>query len=228
MKTFHRVRLLTRRAMDIVREEGLGTAVGRSFEYASASLFQAGAYYLYEHTMEERSEADFLPKIRDFTFRIVRTNREADELAAATGSDFRRRFVRARRCLDSGAIAFCVFVGERVVHIGYVGLTEEAKNTFDPLPYRVEFARKEACTGGTVTVPEYRGKGLMAYGYFKRFQFLLDNGITVSRNAVARDNVASQRVHAKFGPRTYAEAHHLKLLGWRLWRETPVGGSPGS
>jgi hypothetical protein len=228
VKAVDRVRLLVRRGTDILREEGLGTLAGRSLEYATASLFQAGTYYLYEHRIEERNEADFLPRIKDFTFRIVRTNEEADELAAATGSDFRRRFVRARRCLDSGAIAFCVFVGERIVHIGYVGLTEEAKRTVDPLPYRVDFSRKEACTGGTVTVPEYRGKGLMAYGYFKRFQFLLDNGITISRNAVAKDNVSSQRVHAKFGPKTCAEARYLKLFGWRLWRETPVRRSRSS
>jgi len=208
--------------MEIAREEGLRVAAGRSLKHATASLFRAGTYYLYEHTMRERDEADFLPRIKDFTFRIVRSNEEADELAAATGADFRRRFVRARRCLDSGAVAFCVFVGERIVHIGYVGLTEEAKRTVDPLPYRVDFSRKEACTGGTVTVPEYRGKGLMAYGYFKRFEFLLDNGIIISRNAVAKDNVASQRVHAKFGPKTCAEGRLLKVLGLQLWRETPV------
>lgn len=222
------VRLLVRRGTDILREEGLGTLAGRCLEYARPLLLEVGSYYLYEHTMEERDEADFLPRIKDFTFKIVRTNEEADELAAATGADFRRRFIGARRCLDGGAVAFCVFVGERIAHIGYVGITEKAKRTFDPLPYRVDFSRKEACTGGTVTVPEYRGKGLMAYGYFKRFQFLLDNGITTSRNAVTKGNVASQRVHAKFGPRTHAEGRLLKVLGLQLWRETPVSGNHSS
>jgi RimJ/RimL family protein N-acetyltransferase len=215
-----------RRVIDILREEGCGTLARRSFVLVRAWFFHYAGYYLYEHTMQERDETDFLPRLSDFTFRIIRTNQEADELAAATGSDFRRRFFRARSCLDSGAIAFCVFVGDRVVHIGYVGLSEEAKNTFDALPYEVAFSGNEACTGGTVTIPEFRGKGLMAYGYFKRFQFLLENGIATSRNVVAKSNIASQRAHEKFGPKRYAEARYVRFLGRRFWREMPLSDIP--
>ena len=205
-----------RRAKDIFQAEGLTPLLGRGFDFGRRWFFRYGNYYLYEHTLEERNEADFMPTIQDFIFRIIHTNQEGDELAAATGYDFRRRFVTARHSLDKGAIAFCIFVNGEIAHIGWVALSEEAKNTFDNLPYKVDFSNNEACTGGTETIPDYRGKGLMAYGYFKRFQFLREKGMIASRNAVSKGNIASQRVHAKFGPKICAEARYLKLLWWKF------------
>ena len=215
---------MLKRAKDILQTEGLKPLLTRGFDFVKVWFFEYGDYYLYEHTLEDGNEADFLPNIQDYTFKIISNNKEADELAAI-GSDFRRRFVSARRSLDKGAIAFCIFVKGEIVHIGFVAMSEEAKNTFDPLPYKVDFSNNEACTGGTVTVPEYRGMGLMAYGYFKRFEFLREKGIVVSRNAVAKSNIASQKAHAKFSPRVHAEAKHLRLLWWHFWKEKPLARS---
>jgi len=216
-----RLGVLFRRAKDILQTEGLRPLVSRGFDFAKAPFFQYGKYYLYQHTLEERNEADFMPRIQDFTIKIVCTQQEADELAATTGYDFRRRFVNARRSLDKGAIAFCVFVSGEIAHIGWVALGEEAKKTFDRLPYKVDFSNGEASTGGTVTVPKYRGKGLMAYGYLKRLQFLREQGVTASRNAVAVNNIASQKAHAKLSPKIYARARYLKLFWWNFWKEIP-------
>ena len=214
---------ILKRANDILRTEGLKTLLKRGFAFARVFFFDYGEYFLYEHPLlVERNENDYLPKIKDFTLKIISSNKEADELAAATGYDFRRRFVSARRSLDKGAIAFCIFVKGEIVHIGFVAMSEEAKNTFDPMPYKVDFSNNEACTGGTETVPEYRSKGLMGYVYFKRFQYLREKGKVLSRNAVEKSNIASQKSHAKFGPRLCAEARYLKLLGWRFWKEKPL------
>jgi hypothetical protein len=164
-----------------------------------------------------------MPRIDGLTFRIVRTNKEADELAAELGCDLRRRFVRARRCLDKSAIAFCFFANGEIAHIGWVALDEEAKTCFDPVPYEVDFRHGVACTGGTITVPKYGSRGLMTYGYVKRLQFLRELGWKASRNCVAVDNVASQKAQAKLGPRIYARARCLKLLGWRFLWQRPIG-----
>jgi RimJ/RimL family protein N-acetyltransferase len=214
--------LMLGRARAILQREGLIQLIERGFDYARRRLFLYGHYYIYEHTPEERNEADFMPRIQDFSFRIVRSNEEADELAAAIGCDFRRRFITTRKSLDKGAIAFCVFVDGEIAHIGLIAFSEEAKNTFDFIPYEVDFANNEVCTGGTETVDKYRGNGLMVYGYFKRFQFLREIGITTSRNAVNVNNIASQRAHARFGPKVYARIRYLKVLGWEFSKETPL------
>ena len=215
---------LARRAFDVWRTEGLMTVVGNGVRLVRPWLVQWQRCHLYEHAVtSERDEADFVPSAAAFRLEVIRGPREADALQAATGFDLRRRLVGARRSLQKGAIAFCVFVDGEFAHIGWVALSEEAKNTFDPLPYKVSFHHNEACTGGTETVPKFRSKGLMKYGYFKRLQFLKEKGISLSRNAVEIDNVASQKVHAKFGPRVYAEVRHLRLLQRTVYyRETPL------
>jgi len=214
--------VLLRRARDIIQTEGLKRLPGRGFRYLGHRIVTYADVYLYEHSLQERNEVDFLPRISDFTFKIVSSNEEADELAAVTGCDFRQIFGNARKGLEKGAVAFCVFVDGEIAHIGWAGMSKEAKNTFDPSPYRVDFSNGEACTGGTFTVSKYRGLGLMAYVYYKRFEYLRDKGFTVSRNAVAVDNIVSQKVHAKFSPRIRARARYLRLPGLDFRRETPL------
>ena len=213
---------MLKRAKDILKTEGLKPLLTRGFDFVKVWFFEYGDYYLYEYTLKERNEADFLPQIQDFTFKIISSNDEADKLAEAIGSDFRRRFVKARSMLDRGAITFCFFVKGEIAHIGWIALSEEAHKAVDNLPYRVDFLNHEACTGGVETIPRYRGEGLMAYGHFKRFEFLRGKGIIVSRNAVAKSNIASQKANAKFGARVYAEARHLRLLWWHFWKENPL------
>ena len=211
--------ILARRVDNILRNDGLIPLLARVLKYLFGSVFQCRTFYIYQHTMRERNEGDFLLKIQNFTFQIVSTNEQADELAAS-GFDLRSYSLNVKRRLEKGAIAFCIFVGRELAHVGWVAMSEEAKNTFDYLPYRVDFSNKEACTGGTLTIPKYEGKGLMMYGYFKRFQFLKERGKLVSRNAVVTSNIVSQKGHAKFGPKICGEAHYLKILWWKFWKET--------
>ena len=210
------------RAREVLREEGAGSVLKRGLPIVKSWFFEYGNYYLYEHILEDGNEADFLPKVRDFTFNIVSSNEEADALAQSTGVDFRKHFIDSRKRLEKGAIAFCVFIDGEAAHTGWVALNEEARKSVDSLPYEIDFANGEACTGGTGTLTKYRGKRLMVYGYFKRFQFLREKGVKISRNAVDVRNIASQRVHAKFNHKIYARARYLKILWWKSWKELPV------
>lgn len=212
------ISVLLGRAKDVLQKEGLIPVLRRGSALVASQFFQYENFYLHEHKLQERNEADFLPKLQDFTFKMVSSNKEADELASNIGIDFRKRFVDSRRRLDKGAIAFGIFVNGEIAHIGWVALSEEAKKAVDSLPFKVDFSNKEACTGGTATVPEYRGKGLMVYGYFKRLEFLRERGVILSRSSVAVDNIASQKAHARFSYKIYAEARYLRLLWWKLLR----------
>ena len=70
-------------------------------------------YYLYETdlqgTFRERTEAYVLPEIQNFTFKVVSTKQQADELEAE-GLEFRSQAANANDRLDKGAVAFCVFI----------------------------------------------------------------------------------------------------------------------
>lgn len=219
-----------KKSIDILRAEGPVALFrkGLGFSYwqlrrLTHFLVDYNVVFLYEHTLRERPESDFLPTMQDFTLKIVTTNQEADELAGNGFQDLRRNWRRAREGLEHGGIAFCIFTGRELVHVGWAAMNKRAKITFDSLPYRVGFSSGEACTGGTWTWPKYRGKGLMKYSYYKRFQYLREKGLKTSRNAVEVDNIASQKVHARFNPRIYARARYLRVGKWYLKKESPVG-----
>lgn len=210
-----------------MQTEGLITLLKRGLSFfVGRYIFQHESFYLYEHTFKERNEAEFLPRTKDFTLKIVSTKEQADELAAA-GLNIGSYSVNTRAALEKGATAFCILMGKDLASIGWVAMGEKAKNACDSLPYHINFSDKQACTGGTWTNPKYRGLGLMTYGYFKRFQFLKEKGLKSSRNAVVTDNIASQKVHAKFGPKIYAKARYLKILWWQYWKETPLKNEQG-
>jgi len=193
----------------------------RGFVFLAGYSFRYENYYLYEHTLEERDEADFLPKVQDFTFKIITTRQQADELVAA-GIDFGSHALNEKGGLDKGAVAFCFFINGELAHLGWVAMNEEAKNTFVSLPYQVNFSGKQGCTGSSWTHPRYRGRGLMVYCYFKRLQFLWERGFRSSRNIVGMTNAISRRAQIRLGPRMYAKARYLKILWWDSWRETPL------
>lgn len=145
---------------------------------------------MYEHTIKERNVVDFMPQVRDFDFRMIATNTEADELAKSMHFDFREHILNARERLNRGAAAFLIFIGGEFAYIGWAAPCEEAKKLLDARPYRVDFAGKQACTGGNFTFPKFRGEGLMTYGYFRIFEFLRQKGFSTSRNVVSIHNLA--------------------------------------
>ena len=214
--------VIWRRANDILRKEGLKEFLVLGSDFLAARLFKYEEYYLYEHTMKPKDEKAFLPATKNFTLRLIRTSEEADELAKTVGFDFRRRLIKGRERLDSGCIAFVVLVDGKLAHIGWVAIDEKGKKALDPLPYKIDFANRQACTGGTYTFPEFRDKKLMAYGYYERFEYLRKNGFTTSRNVVEANNIASQKTHAKFGPTVRGKAGLLIVLGLKFWKERPL------
>jgi RimJ/RimL family protein N-acetyltransferase len=216
------VAILLRAAADIVRTEGLFTMTVRAACFARRGLFTYTHMYLYELRICDRREGDFVPALLDVTCVRVHSNEEADELALGAGLDFRRYALNAKRHLDSGAIAHCVFHDGELVHMGWVGMSEEAHRSLWQPPYGVDFAGGEAFTAGGWTDPRYRRMGLAAHGYAQRIEFLRSRGIRVARAAVVADNVPSQRLVAKMGGKRYAEGRYLHLLRWRFWREEPL------
>jgi hypothetical protein len=219
------MRALYTRAQTVLREEGLTTTLRKVFNFFKRFMFRYEKVYLYQHSLIEREETDFLPRTNNFTVEIVSSNSQAAELAAR-GIDIHQLSTHAEKSLNKGGIAFCILVDSELAHIGWVALTEEAKNTIDDIPYHVDFPNGEACTGGTRTLPKYGRQGLMVYGYFKRLQYLREIGRVASRNAVAIDNIASHKAHARFKPKIYARGRLLKILGLQFWKQTSLDHEP--
>jgi len=217
----NRISWLLKRAKEILQTEGFIPLVRRGFSFVGNQLFSYRTYYLFEHTLKERNETEFFPKMQNFVLKMISATQELEELTGE-GFSFQSRYLTCRERLGRGAIAVCIFVDRELAHIAWFALTKEAKAIINEPPLRVDFSKNEACHGGTWTSPKYRGMRLAAYAGFKGFNYLWQKGMVVSRAAAAKDNAASERSYAMFGPRIYAEARHLKILWWESWKEKPL------
>ena len=201
---------LSIRVKNVLQSEGLVPLLRRGFAFLVDYFFKYETLYLYEYTMKERNEADFMPKVQNFTFQVVSTNQQANELAA-NGFDLRSFSIYARRRLDKGAIAFCILIGRELVHIGWVAMTEEAKNTFEPFPYRVDFLNKEACTGGTITIPKYEGKGVASLLKKAADKWFKDRKIEYIILDCFETNKHAMKIYEKWGFETRTRFMYKKL-----------------
>jgi len=186
--------------------------------------FRHETYYLSEHAADNirnLNEADFMPKIDDFVFKIISTNLMMDDLEAE-GLEFRLHDSNARKYLDKGAIAFCIFVGQELAHISWAAMTEEAKKSLGEPPYRVDFSSGEVCTTRSWTSPHYRRRGLGQYVAFQARQFLCENGKGLVRDRTSTGNIVSRQSYVRLGRKFYAEARYLKILWWESWKEKPL------
>ncbi|NQT31013.1 MAG: hypothetical protein HQ588_01640 [Deltaproteobacteria bacterium] len=211
------------RARYIYRSEGAISLLKRLFSYLFSYIFSYEEYYVLHHFVGELNEAEFPPEDNDLTFKLITSNKMADDWAKRTGFDFRDQVLHARQRLDAGAVAFCVFIQNQLAHNGWVGLNQKSKNSIDPQPFRVNFSEHQGCVGGAETAPKFRNKGIMAYNWVHINNYMKEQGITMLTSIVATDNIAVYKAHTGFpSVKISAEARHIKFLWWQYWKETPL------
>ena len=207
--------LLVRRVGAVLQEEGLFALLLVAFRRC---IFDCRRFYLYKHRHVVRDAAMFLPTLDGFDDYFVVSNDTADRLAEER-QDFRDIVPGARHALDRGAVAFCVYDGDELAHVGWLAMSAPARRALDHLGYDVDFESGEGWTGRAYTVRRYRRKGLLAYSCLRRLEYLLNSGVARSRAAVEMSNHGSHRTTMRFGPRVYATGCQLKLFCWRRWVE---------
>jgi len=216
--------VLLRTGKEILRTEGPVSLARRACDLASASFFERQTYDLYAHyppndrTLSEARPVSGLAHLRH---EIVTTNQQADDLEVE-GLEFRSSVNNARKRLDRGAVASCVFAGSELANVVWVAPTQRAKDSLNEPPFKVDFSKNEVWVGDGWTNPKYRRRGLRVYGHLKGTQFLLSRGITVSRYAIAKRNTASQMSTRKVDVHRYAEGRYVRLLRWKFCREIPL------
>jgi len=147
------------RAKLVCKTEGIVSLIRRGFIHLGLSLFSYGTLYLNRRPLVEENEADVLPSIQNITLKMITSNKQADELVADGFDDFRHHVSNSKRRLDSGAIAFCIFVGKEFASINWVAMDEKAQKSLVPIPFRINFL-VEALLEDIMTIPKYRRQGL--------------------------------------------------------------------
>jgi hypothetical protein len=206
------------RAWYIFKNEGVFSLFSKIF---TSYLFSCREYYLRQHFSTNLDKTVFLPRVRDVEFEVITSNKTADERARRTGFDFRNQVLHGRQRLDAGAIAFCIFIHNRLASITWLAPNQRAKNIINPLPFKVDFAARQQCSSGAETVTEYRGMGLMKYLWFQRNNYMIQHNIKMLIGTDATSNKAILKVQSAFPSRISARARYIRFLWWQYWKETP-------
>jgi len=222
----NRLTELFRRAEYILQTEGVIPLLRLGFTFVIGHFFQYGISYLTHNDLSfVGNEADFLPKLPDFTvnptFKIIATNKEAYELEAE-GIKFRSSTLNTRERLDNEAVAFCLLVGQELASVIWVGMTQRAKDILKEPPYQVEFSHGQVCMADQWTNLKYRGMGLGPYTARMTLQFLKKSGYSGIRGSVPVGNIASQRAASKQRIGLYAKARYIRIFWWKFWKEKPI------
>ena len=217
------MRSIVTRSRAIVEHDGLLTLFKSIFLFLAHRIFIYETYFLNETPLEgiETDPEKFLPDIPSLTYKFIQSNKEADELETRF-KDFRLYHLNARERLDSGAIAFCIFVGNEPAYICWMAMSETARQCIDKIPYAIEFTGKEAFMGGELTVLKYRRKGLKTYGVHLRNKFLKELGVTKKFSAITVRNKASLKALVGRKNFIYAKALYIKIFGWVFWKEVAI------
>ena len=216
---------VVRRAWPLVRTEGFSGLLCGLQRFVAALIrrvYRSEHSRLYELRIDEAGSLPADAPFERLKLHVIETVEDADRLTAQGYENTVLTIPHLARRLDSGAVAVCAFIGMEFASIDWMAFSEDAKRSFDRLPYRVEFESGEACTGGAFTVRRLRGHGIGTYRLSQELLYMRDRGCHVCRNAIPIDNIPSQRCVETFGARFGRIGHYRRVLWWTDWRETPV------
>ena len=215
----------------MLRKEGLWALTRKVLSYIVEKIFWYETYYLLDSYLQEMTPEPeaHLPRLDNVTYRFVYSNDEADELAAQF-EDFRHYSVNSRKRLDKGAEALCIYIDNEVGHVTWSAFSKEAMQTLNDTPYEVDFENGEIYTGGDITAAKYRNKGLKRYASNLRNEYLKERGVINKKGVVKTSNRISQHIIEKpdLANRYRARARFINILGWKIWKVTPIDSPPGS
>lgn len=212
------------RAKEIYQQEGLYTLFKRTFTFLLSWLsYEKSDFYLYEYRPGGMNKADFFTRTHGISYIVIDTIQRLDELLNADFDLSLFDIVQARERLKKGAVLLLLFVNQEFAHRQWLAPNEEAKNSFNNYPYRVNFSNNECCIGDAWTNPKYRRQGLNTYIEYKREELFKERRIRRMWSLVRTDNIISQRARKKYGGGTiHAKAHYVRIGRLQFWKETPV------
>jgi hypothetical protein len=191
-------------------------------------FFQCVEYRLYQsqitpnYIISGNRYGDVTDKV---TFRVVRSNPEADKLEVE-GLSFRsyptpfNNYLKFyRRWLDCGAIAFCTFVDKEFAAICWVIPSKRTQLAIKAPLLHVNYSQHEVFPRGAWVNPKYRGMDLYRYNWVNRDRYLSQIGITTLRSVIDYSSKIGKDFVEALGQKQYGRARSLKILWFRFWKE---------
>lgn len=158
------------------------------------------------------ADSHYSPKF-DVTSHLSKVGREDIESAEYLGGWFPKS--RALRYLDEGHILLVLKDKGKVI---FYQLLELNKVNIKVLEISAFIPADTAYTSYLYTLPEHRGKGVASKIKPFILKYLYDHGYRKVFNAIAPDNIPSQRVNEKAGLNPYQTVVYRRFLFLKLYR----------
>lgn len=213
---------LSRRIKHIYQNEGLLPLLKRLLPFLVSLIpFEYHNFYIFERHFEQKlCEADFLPKVDNLAVKIISTIEQLNELPKEGFDLSLLDMKKVRDRLGKGAMLYIAFVGSKLAYTGWSALNDEAKNSFNPYPFSVDFENGVVFGGDTWTNPVYRRLGIHKYVGYIREGFLKEKGVIKIKHITLSTNILGQRATSFRGGGFYAKARYLRIFGLKFWKET--------
>lgn len=226
--TFHAIKSKVQRliieAKTIFKEDGPVNLIKRGLVFITC--YENKTFFLYECKIQQHDKANekvFLPRPKNYCLKII-SSKEQIEDVIREGFDISyiagdRRF----KLINKNFLEFLVFVEKELAAIGLIAITEEAKNTFNPQRYKVDFANGEVCGGAVFTIPRFMAKNLVTYLVYSSCEYLAQTDKKVLKSIIETKNTTMQKIIKKVYPdcQVSTRAHYLRIFGLKFWRERP-------
>ena len=190
----------------ILHEEGYLALFKKALVFLKRALWSYSCRNIYESALAAPPVAC---KVNDLVLKLVSSQKEFAQIENdyLIGEGF--NIARDKEILRLGAVLYCAFVGNELVHVTQIFIGREAHEIY-PFSFAMPFGHTVGLAW--FTAPKYRREGIHVYTQSRVLQYLRQKGLSRAQGVLNKDNIAIRDSLIKIDYYLYDEGCRLRLF----------------
>jgi len=190
----------------ILHEEGRLALFKKAMVLLKQALCSYSCNDIYESALDPPPVAC---KVNDLVLKLVSSQKECEQIENDHLINEGFNITRNKEILRLGAVLYCAFVGNELVHVTQIFIGREAHKIY-PFSFAMPFGHTVGLAA--FTTPKYRRKGCHAYTRSKALQYLREKGLSRAWDVQNKDNIAVRDSVIELDYYLWGEGCHLRLF----------------
>jgi len=216
-----RVKQRLSKARLILHEEGCLALFKKALVLLKQALCSYSCNDIYESALDPPPVAC---RVNDLVLKLVSSEKEFEQIENdyLIGEGF--NMTRNKELLRLGAVLYCAFVGNELVHMTQIFIGREAHEIY-PFSFAMPFGHTVGLAW--FTAPKYRREGIHVYTQSRVLQYLRQKGILRAQGVLTKDNIAIRDSLIKIDYYLYDEGCRLRLFSRFIleWTRPKIPGA---